>query len=87
MDKVEARSILEGILDELKTRAREELLGLIGNPICIEKKGQSGATYQIEYEALWDAEPGGDLRGHGRHRRHPLPQRLQAPDRRFAGFL
>jgi hypothetical protein len=62
MDKVEARSILEAFVDELQSHSREDLLGLIANPICIEKKGQSGAVYQIEYEALWDAEPGGDLR-------------------------
>jgi hypothetical protein len=62
MDKNEARSILQELLDDLKSRAREDLLELIANPICVEKKGQSGAIYQIECEALWDAEPGGDLR-------------------------
>lgn len=62
MDKVEARGILQEFMDDLKSRSREELLELIANPICIEKKGQSGAVYQIEYEAFWDAEPGGDLR-------------------------
>ncbi len=62
MDKVEARVLLEEFLDDLKSRSREDLVGLIANPICIEKKGQSGATYQIEYEAFWDAAPGGDLR-------------------------
>jgi len=49
-------------MDDLQTRAREELLGLIANPACVERTGNSGAVYQIEYEALWDAEPGGDLR-------------------------
>jgi len=62
MDKNEARSILQELLDDLKSRAREDLLELIANPICVEKKGPSGAIYQIECEALWDAEPGGDLR-------------------------
>ena len=62
MDKVEARGLLEEFLDDLKTRSREELLGLISNPVCIEKTGRSGTVYQIEYEALWDSEPGDDLR-------------------------
>ena len=62
MDKVEARGLLEEFVDELKTRSREELLGLISNPVCLEKTGKSGTVYQIEYEALWDAEPGRDLR-------------------------
>ena len=62
MDKVEARGLLEEFLDDLKTRSREELLGLISNPVCIEKTGKSGTLYQIEYEALWDSEPGRDLR-------------------------
>ena len=62
MDKVEARDLLEEFLDELKSRSREELLELISNPVCIEKTGQSGTVYQIEYEALWDSEPGRDLR-------------------------
>ena len=62
MDKVEARGLLEEFLDDLKTRSREKLLGLISKPLCIEKTGKSGTVYQIEYEALWDAEPGRDLR-------------------------
>jgi hypothetical protein len=62
VDKVEARGLLEEFLDDLKKRSREELLGLISNPVCIEKTGKSGMVYQIEYEALWDFEPGGDLR-------------------------
>jgi hypothetical protein len=62
VNKVEARNLLEGFLEELKNRSREELLGLISNPVCIERTGKSGTVYQIEYEAWWDFEPGGDLR-------------------------
>ncbi len=62
MDKVEARGLLEEFLEELQKRSREELLGLIANPVCIEKTGKSGTVYQIEYEALWDFEPSQDLR-------------------------
>jgi hypothetical protein len=62
MNKVEATDLLDKFLEELKSRSREELLGLISNPVCIEKTGQSGTVYQIEYEAVWDSEPGRDLR-------------------------
>lgn len=62
MDKVEARGLLAEFLDDLKNRSREELLGLLSNPACIEKTGKSGTVYQIEYEAVWDKEPGQDLR-------------------------
>jgi hypothetical protein len=62
MDKVEARNLLEEFLDDLKNRSREELRGFIANPVCIEKTGKSGTVYQIEYEAVWDSEPGRDLR-------------------------
>jgi hypothetical protein len=62
VDKVEARCLLEEFLDDLKTRSREELLGLIAHPVCIEKTGRSGTVYQIEYEAVWDSGTGGDLR-------------------------
>ncbi len=62
MDKVEARQLLEEFLQELKARSFLELQEFLSNPVCIEKQGKSGAVYQIEYEAVWDFEPGGDLR-------------------------
>ena len=62
MDKVEARLLLEEFLHELKTRSYLELQDFISNPECLERVGPSGAVYQIEYEAVWDFEPGGDLR-------------------------
>ncbi len=62
MDKVEARAFLEEFLQELKARSYLELQELIGNPVCLEKPGPSGTVYQIEYEAVWDMEPRGDLR-------------------------
>lgn len=62
MDKIEARVLLASFLDELKTRSYPELQKLVSNPVCLEKQGRSGVRYQIEYEAVWDFEPGGDLR-------------------------
>ena len=62
MDKVEARRLLTGFVDELQKKPYDELVQLIRNPICVEVEGVSGAQYQIEYEALWDSEPNGLLR-------------------------
>jgi hypothetical protein len=62
MNKDEARGLLEEFLNDLRNRSREELLGLLGNPVCLEKTGRSGTVYQIEYEAVWDSGPGEDLR-------------------------
>jgi len=62
MNKAEATSLLEEFLAGLKKHSREELVGLLSNPICIEKTGKNGAVYQIEYEAVWDNEPGQVLR-------------------------
>ena len=62
MNRAEARDLLEEFLTDLKDRYWEELLGLLGNPVCLEKMGKSGTVYQIEYAAVWDSEPGKDLR-------------------------
>ena len=62
MDKIEARAVLEEFLREFKTRSYLELQEFISNPECLERVGPSGTVYQIEYEAVCDVEPGGDLR-------------------------
>jgi hypothetical protein len=62
MDKTEARLVLEEFLRDLMHKSYEELQKFISNPICLERQGKSGTVYQIEYEAVWDYEPGGDLR-------------------------
>ena len=51
MNKAEAKGLLEEFLGELKERPRQELLGLLSNPVCFEKTGKSGTVYQIEYGA------------------------------------
>ena len=62
MNKAEAGQLLEEFLQELKSRSYLELQELISNPVCLERPGPSGTVYQIEYEAVWDFEPEGDLR-------------------------
>lgn len=62
MDKVEARELLEEFLNGLKGRARDELLRYMRNPDCVTVSGGDGTWYQIEFEAVWDSVPDGDLR-------------------------
>jgi hypothetical protein len=62
MDKVEARELLKEFLLGLQSQSHLELRKLVGDPVCVEIRGQSGANYQIEYEALWDSKTGADLR-------------------------
>jgi len=62
MDKTEARLVLEEFLQELRQKSYEELQTFISNPVCFERRGHSGAVYQIEYEAVWDSKPGQTLR-------------------------
>ncbi len=62
MDKIEARSLLDEFVMGLKQQSYAELRGLVRNPTCVEVRGESGVDYQIEYEAVWDSQPGGVLR-------------------------
>jgi hypothetical protein len=62
MDKIEARSLLEEFVRGLKQKSYTELRDLVRNPECLEVRGESGVDYQIEYEAVWDSQPGGVLR-------------------------
>lgn len=62
MDKKEAKRLLSEFLADLEKRPYQELVGLIGEPVCFEIQGSDGKAYQIEYEGLWDSKPGGLLR-------------------------
>ena len=62
MDKQEARDLLEQFVERLRQKPYQELARLIRNPVSVEVSSASGVSYQIEYEALWDNEPGGLLR-------------------------
>lgn len=62
MDRLEAAKLLQEFLHDLKSRSYRELQELLGNPGCLERPGPSGVIYQIEYEAVWDLAPGGNLR-------------------------
>jgi hypothetical protein len=62
MDKREAQDLLQEYLLDLKSRSYQEWKTLIGESAHVEKKGPSGATYQIEWNAFWDSQAGGDIR-------------------------
>jgi hypothetical protein len=62
MDKGEAREIVRRVLDEFRGLPHSKLTELIGEPQHREEVGGSGTTYQVEIEALWDSDRGGDIR-------------------------
>lgn len=62
MDKEEARAILGKRLEEYRRRSYAELQSLLDAPERCEVTGDSGVWYQLEFQAVWDDKPGGDLR-------------------------
>ena len=62
MDKREARQLLEEFVAELKSQSYQEWQILIGEEAVVERNGPSGVTYQIEWNAFWDSQAGGDIR-------------------------
>jgi hypothetical protein len=62
MNKEEAKQLLESAVHELRERSRSELERLLNNPDVSTVRGKSGATYQVEKEAVWDDKKGQDLR-------------------------
>jgi len=62
MDKKEAQKLLDLFVAALQSRSYREWQELLGESQVMEKTGLSGVTYQIEWEAFWDAQAGGDIR-------------------------
>jgi hypothetical protein len=62
MDKKEAQQLLDEFVAGLKSRSYQEWQRLIGEEVVVEKRGFSGTTYQIEWNAFWDSQVGGDIR-------------------------
>ena len=62
MNKEEARRVLRKELEAYRSRSYSELQDLIRDPEVIEARAASGTRYQIEVEAVWENQPGGDLR-------------------------
>jgi hypothetical protein len=61
MDKQEAQYLLDLFVAALKSWSYQDWQGLVGESTVVEKQGSSGVTYQIEWNAFWDSQPGGDI--------------------------
>jgi hypothetical protein len=61
MDKVEAGALLQQRVRNLRAQSYKSLQAFI-EPVTIEVEGPSGAGYQLEVQAFWDDEEGGNLR-------------------------
>ena len=62
MDNNEARDILATELARYRIRSYAELQRLLDAQDTVERTGPSGTKYQLEVEAVWDDEAGGNLR-------------------------
>lgn len=62
MDEAEARNILALELDKYRAWKREALVRLIDDRLDYQIKSPSSVTYNMDVQAVWDAEPNEDLR-------------------------
>jgi hypothetical protein len=61
MNKREAQYLLDGCAAVIQSISYQEWQSLIAKSAIIEKKGLSGITYQIEWNAFCDSQAGGDI--------------------------
>lgn len=94
MDEVEARSVLDKRVAELRQQSYPDLEAVwLGQPDCEQTPGPSGVEYQIEIEAIWDDRKARTLRivvsidgGRGWRQFSPLADSfIVAPDGSFVG--
>ncbi len=62
MDREEATSVLANELARYRSETYGALQRLVDSQDTCEVTGPSGAKYQIEIQAFWDAGRGGNLR-------------------------
>jgi hypothetical protein len=62
MDKTEARQLLQRALEAHRSISYAELVKMVGEPTNEEVRDESGTVYQLEVQAFWDDQPGGNLR-------------------------
>ena len=92
MDANEARTILKERLARYREYPHEQLAQLVGSVEVEERRGQAGTPYQLEFEFVWDARPGGNVRviggidDGGLRAFFPLTDAfIKAPDGSFVG--
>jgi hypothetical protein len=63
MNHAEALALLEASLNRRRSLPYEELVRRVdAGPECQEAHGASGANYQLEFTAMWDGPPLGNVR-------------------------
>jgi len=66
MNTREARTIIAKELLPYRKKSYADLRGMIdAEPVTYEVRGDGQANFQIEIQAFWDDEPGGDIRVRG----------------------
>jgi hypothetical protein len=92
VNKQEAKTILIAQLAEYRRRSYADLQDLLKSQDAFEITSGSGTRYQLEFLAVWDDKPGGNLRifGHiddrGIRAFRPLAECfIMAPDGSFVG--
>jgi hypothetical protein len=92
MNHEEAATVLHDYLQQYRQRSYAELVTLLETPQVAERRGASGANYQLEVIVHWDDRRGGALRvlgtvndGGWRSFRPLTDDFILAPDGRFLG--
>ena len=92
MNEQVAQGLIKHWLAQLRQQSYQELARLIGHPQTRELGAEDGQQYQLEAEAVWDRENGGDLRvmvacdDGGLRAFRPLTDSfIMAPDGSFVG--
>jgi hypothetical protein len=62
MDTAEAKVVIADRLATLRSQTRAKLEQRVGDPEHAEIVAPSGATYQVETQAMWDDTKNGNLR-------------------------
>ena len=62
LNRIEAKWQLLRGLALYRDLSYDELCSLIGEPKVAEQRGATGTLYQLEFDIIWDSQPGGDIR-------------------------
>jgi hypothetical protein len=62
MDKIEAKLILQSVIEKFTLKNYAALSDLIDNSLWLTVIANSGTEYQVQIQAFWDDEENGTLR-------------------------
>jgi hypothetical protein len=62
MNKEEAKSILTKLLGEYRAKTYSQLLCLVRTQDISKVTTESGTSYQLEFQAVWDDKKNGNIR-------------------------